>query len=75
MHSRAEILFDGVDLIYSLLLLFIYYDLKANKSTICNCIYTCVQTDFRKPVAERKQWRIKLHNEYNLLNNYNITHY
>ena len=37
MHSTAEILFDGVDLIYSLLL-FIYYYLKANKSTICNCM-------------------------------------
>ena len=37
MLSTAEIVFDGVDLIYSLLL-FIYYYLKAIKSTICNCM-------------------------------------
>ena len=36
MHSTTEILFDGVDLIYSLLFIyFIIIILNANKSTIC----------------------------------------
>jgi hypothetical protein len=36
MHSTTEILFDGVDLIYSLLFIyFIIIIVKANKSTIC----------------------------------------
>ena len=41
-------------------------------------VNVCVQTGFRKPVAERKQWRIKLHEVIPMntiyLNNY-ITHY
>ena len=42
MHSTTEILFDGVDLIYSLLFInsIIIIILNANKSTIC--MQTCV---------------------------------
>jgi hypothetical protein len=42
-------------------------------------VNVCVQTGFRKPVAELKQWRIKLRGVLPMniiyLTNYNIAHY